>query len=330
MPLPLIPIAIIGVSALIGGKKGYDAISDSSKADEINQDAKFIIENAKSNVENAQDICSTSLQNLGSRKIFLLENSIDSFIKSYQKIKNINKKDSQGLDELSKFSMDEKSFDELKDYSILASGLLKSVGAGGVAGALTAFGAYNATMALATTAGGTAISTLSGVAATNATLAWLGGGALGAGGLGMAGGTMILGGMVAAPALAVMGFVLSAKAEKKLEDARSNLAQAKQAREELKNVEILALAIARRAEMFYRLLVKNEAIFAPLVSEMDTLLSKKDYDFSLLNEDEQKMVAKTVTSAKTLKTILDTPILDKDGNPTKEAEELINSNLLTM
>lgn len=325
--LPLIPVAIIGISTLVAGKKGYDAVSDSNKADDINNRAKSIIAEAKSNVENAQQICSTSLQGLGKRKIFLLENSIDKFIKSYQKIKNINQKDSQGLDELNKFVMDEKSFDELKDYSILASGLLQGVGAGGVAGALTAFGAYNATMALATTAGGTAISTLSGVAATNATLAWLGGGALSAGGLGMAGGTMVLGGIVAAPALAIMGLVMSAKAEKKLDDARSNLARAKQIKEELKNIEILALSIARRADMFYRLIVKKEVIFAPLVHQMDTLLSKKEYDFNMLTDEEQEVVAKTVASAKTIKTILDTPILDKEGNPTKEAEELAKKSM---
>lgn len=40
---------------------------------------------------------------------------------------------------------------------------------------------------------GTAISTLSGAAATKATLAWLGGGALAAGGLGVAGGVVVLG-----------------------------------------------------------------------------------------------------------------------------------------
>lgn len=46
---------------------------------------------------------------------------------------------------------------------------------------------------LGTASTGTAISTLSGVAATKATLAWLGGGALAAGGLGVAGGAVVLG-----------------------------------------------------------------------------------------------------------------------------------------
>ena len=42
---------------------------------------------------------------------------------------------------------------------------------------------------------GAAISGLTGVAATNATLAWLGGGALSAGGFGVAGGMAVLGGL---------------------------------------------------------------------------------------------------------------------------------------
>ena len=42
---------------------------------------------------------------------------------------------------------------------------------------------------------GTSIASLSGAAATNATLAFFGGGSLAAGGLGMAGGTAVLGGL---------------------------------------------------------------------------------------------------------------------------------------
>ena len=56
-------------------------------------------------------------------------------------------------------------------------------------------------MALGTASTGAAIGGLTGVAATNATLAWLGGGALAAGGGGMALGSMVLGGIIAGPAL---------------------------------------------------------------------------------------------------------------------------------
>lgn len=69
-------------------------------------------------------------------------------------------------------------------------------GAGFAAGAAVASMAPTAAMWAATTFGvastGTAISTLSGAAATNAALAWLGGGALAAGGGGTAAGTALL------------------------------------------------------------------------------------------------------------------------------------------
>lgn len=69
---------------------------------------------------------------------------------------------------------------------------------------------------------GAAISGLSGVAATNATLALLGGGTLAAGGAGMAGGILLLTGVVAAPAaaLAAAGFYVLRKRRNKREEER--------------------------------------------------------------------------------------------------------------
>ncbi len=72
---------------------------------------------------------------------------------------------------------------------------------------LAAYSAYTGVGMLASTACGVAIAELSGVAATNATLAWLGGGALSVGGFGMVGGMVVLGGLVAGPALAIFGAV---------------------------------------------------------------------------------------------------------------------------
>lgn len=78
-----------------------------------------------------------------------------------------------------------------------SSGSVVGAGAAGVAaGAAVATFGPTAAMALATTFGtattGTAISALSGAAATNAALAWLGGGSLAVGGGGMAAGSAFL------------------------------------------------------------------------------------------------------------------------------------------
>jgi hypothetical protein len=74
-----------------------------------------------------------------------------------------------------------------------------SAGFGGLVGGCGAAGAWTLVAFAGSASTGTAIGTLSGVAATNATLAWFGGGALAAGGAGMAGGTLVLGGLVFAP-----------------------------------------------------------------------------------------------------------------------------------
>jgi len=74
-----------------------------------------------------------------------------------------------------------------------------SVGVGAAAGGTLAVGSWAMVAAFGSASTGFAITGLSGVAATNATLAWFGGGALAAGGAGMSGGIAVLGGIAALP-----------------------------------------------------------------------------------------------------------------------------------
>lgn len=103
---------------------------------------------------------------------------------------------------------------------------IRGAAAGGAAGAAVggaaAYGAFTAAALFGTASTGTAISALAGVAATNATLALLGGGTLAAGGAGMAGGILLLTGMVAAPAaaLAAAGFYVLRQRRNKKEEER--------------------------------------------------------------------------------------------------------------
>lgn len=114
----------------------------------------------------------------------------------------------------------------IEAMSVGIANAIRGVAAGGAAGAAVggaaAYGAFTAAALFGTASTGTAISTLSGVAATNATLALLGGGTLAAGGAGMAGGTLLLTGMVAAPAaaLAAAGFYVLRQRRNKKEEER--------------------------------------------------------------------------------------------------------------
>jgi hypothetical protein len=100
-----------------------------------------------------------------------------------------------------------------------------NVGTGSIAGGTLAVGSWALVTALGSASTGVAISGLSGVAATNATLAWFGGGALAAGGAGMAGGAAVLSGLFAIP-LVYFAAKGSHKKAKELEDAEKEVADA--------------------------------------------------------------------------------------------------------
>jgi hypothetical protein len=322
MPLPLIPI-LIGVGAgIIGAGKGIKAATDNSKAKDVNTAANNTVNNAKKLLEECRQKCNTSLESLGGKKLFVLDKSILRFVEAFEKLQNVEIEDSTGINELNKFRLDKQSFDALKEMGGYAASILGGTAAGAMGGALAAFGAYSGVMAFGAASTGTAIASLSGIAATNATLAFLGGGSLAAGGLGVAGGTMVLGGLVAGPALLIMGFIIGAKASANLNNAYSNLAEAQKTAQELNTASILCNSIRRRSYMFERLLIRLDAVFFPLVFGMENIISEKGVDWRIFQPNEKHTVAAAASIAKAIKTVLDTPILTEDGKLTDESEQI--------
>jgi len=324
MPIPFLFIAAGVGSGLVGVGKGIKAGIDQKDANNTNEMAERKIEKAKEKVNESRKNCGNAIDSLGKRKVAVLDGSIKTFINEFEKLNHVELTESSGLNELQKMVLDKKSFTELKDLQSMASSLAGGLASGAMAGALTAFGAYGAAGALATASTGTAIASLSGAAATNATLAFFGGGSLAAGGLGMAGGTAVLGGLVAGPALAVLGFVAGAKASKNLDAANANYAKAKEFEEEMKTAAALCYGIRRRSAMFNRFLIRLQTVFDPLVYDMTQIINEKGTDFREFSDDEKKCVASAMSLAGAIKAVLDTPILDDEGNLTEESGEIIN------
>lgn len=322
MPIPFLFIGIGAVTGAIGAGKAAKASLDQNEASKTNIAAENLVETAKAEIEVSRKDCSDALCNLGRCKVQILDGSIKKFVSEFEKLNNVELMESVGLDELQKFVLDEKSFSDLKDLQSMASSMVGGVATGAMVGALTAFGAQGAATALATASTGTAIASLSGAAATNATLAFFGGGALAAGGLGMAGGTMVLGGLVAGPALAVFGFVVGGKAATNLNNAYTNYAKAKEFKEEMDVARAFCIGIRRRSAMFRRFLLSLDSVFEPLIYEMSQIIEEKGTDFALYSDTEKGVVAEAMSVAKTIKFLLDTPILDEDGNLTKESERV--------
>ena len=328
MPLPLIPI-ILGAAAagtgLFGIGKGVKAISDNNKAKSINTNAQGIIDNAKQNLTMARDTTKLSLEALGERKLDICQNSLTLFVNIFEQIKNVELMNSSGLDELAKFKIDKANFAQLKEVTILASSMVGGTAAGAVAGGAVAFGAYGAAGALATASTGTAIAGLSGAAATNATLAFFGGGSLAAGGLGVAGGTMVLGGLVAGPALAILGYVMGAKASANLDNAYSNLAKAHEAEEQIMTIIQVCRGIGERADLFKRAIDMLDTQLKPMLIKLSNLIQIEGVDYRYYSATSKHLLAKLVATVQAVKAMIDTPLLDAKGALTEESLKIYNA-----
>ena len=322
MPLPFI---LAGAAILAGGygvKKGIDAKSDFDKADSLNSQAKNVYSEATKELEAARDKAQRSLTQLGKTKFDIYESKLIPFVEAFSQIKNIDFQDAKLKEEFKLAGLSrndlraiERSALEMQD---VVTGGVSALGAGGLAG----LAAYGGVGALASTAGGTAIAGLSGAAATNATLAWLGGGALSAGGFGMAGGAAVLGGIVAGPVLAVGGMMLASKAEEARHAASTNLSKARAAAEEMKTAAVATGAIQKRFSEISSVLKKLDKHFEPLLSGLQRRVAAgKDYNRYSVADRTGVMMAAAL--AKTIKNVLEAPLIDKDGALTSASRNVV-------
>lgn len=186
---------------------------------------------------------------------------------------------------------------------------------GGVGAAAGAYAAYQAALwgvgSFAAASTGTAISGLTGVAATNATLAWLGGGSLAAGGGGMALGSLMLTGIAAAPAALLGGFVVGVQGHKALTKATQIDANVAKALAEMAaKEELLGQVESRMAELESIIRNINDRAIEALAR-----LSRVSFDPEVHLEKFQQ----TALLMRALGEILSTPIVDSDGSLTSES-----------
>ena len=173
-------------------------------------------------------------------------------------------------------------------------------GAGLAAGASVAFMAPTAAMWIATTFGtastGTAISALSGAAASNAALAWLGGGALAAGGGGVAAGNALLAlagpiGWTIAGATLLSSILLFASKKTKL-NAQKN--------EEIESVKQNTEKVKELDASINQILTRTNAIRTGLASSYTASLSSFGKDYTGLTDEQKSQLGALVNTTKAL------------------------------
>lgn len=321
MPLPFI---LLGAAVLAGGfgvKKGMDAASDFDQAESLNRQAQRIFDTAQKNLESARTAAQDSLETLGKQKFTIYSNSLIPFVEAFSKIKNIDFQDEKLLGNIS-LAVTQTDMLAVQDVSIkmqdVVNGGISSLGVGGLAG----LAAYGGVGFLGTASTGTAIGGLTGVAATNATLAWLGGGSLAAGGFGMAGGMAVLGGIVAGPVLAVGGMMMASKAEEAKEDAYSNRHKANAAAEQMKTAQVTTEGITSRTNQIHEVLSALNCRFKEFLFGLQDLV-KSSTDYRSYSEEDRKGVMMAAMVAKTLKNIMETPVIDACGVITSASRKVL-------
>lgn len=328
MPIPFILGGIALATSAYGAKKGYGAFEDFGDAKNVTVKAEKIYNNAMDELKESRELTQKSLEALGDLKLQLYEESILDFIETYSKIINVPGKEFQYIIENEDHTQEVISFKEIGiELKDMLSGGVASLGAGGLVG----FASYGSVSTFARVSSGTLIASLSGMAATDATLAWLGGGTLALGGFGVTGGAAILGGVIAGPVLAVGGIFLSSKAAEAKEIAIGNINQAELASEEMKTATVKTNAIQKRVIELNHISREVNRYLLPQLKLLHTLVhstkwfKKNSSDWNDYCDEDKEMIIKTATLAKTLFNILEVKLLTPKGELDTQTKKVIDS-----
>lgn len=285
-----IPIIIGGLSLMagaFGAKKGFDAKSNYDRARDIVSQAHSKYESVTKKLERQKEKTAEQIQLLGELRLTTDAIQIKRFVEVVKQIHDASHKPIQT--ENIKIQSISPDLQCLEVSSYQAADILKDGITAVTSGVLTGIGASGLATSIGAASTGTAISTLSGAAATNATLAWLGGGSLASGGMGIAGGTAVLGGAIAGPAIAVIGFAAAKKSERALTEAYERELEIDVAIEQIKNgISVLKAISKRTKEIHATIIALVDRLDCALEKVEAVLMSKQELNSRLLQEKEAR------------------------------------------
>lgn len=307
MPLPIIIGVGIGVGTAVTGI--YNLVTGKgklNKAKEIVENAKRRYERKLSKINREKEQTNSFAQEYANQIVEIRSTSYEKVINVLENIGQKNKKKYLSL--LHELKISVADVDDYKSQFIQAKEIATfslSAVSGGIAAsqaALSAVGLFG----VAST--GTAISSLSGAAASNAILAWLGGGSLAAGGGGIAMGSVVLGGITVGPALLISGLIVSSKAEKALTEAARYKAEYEV---EIKKIELATTALSQISTRIKEL----SGIILKLSESLSSVLKKIDVSsFDENDSNDMSNLKKSLLIIKSISEIASTRVIDSSGN----------------
>ena len=316
---------------------GMRAIEDRKNSIKTREDADKLRDEINSTNNAIRDDLNETLTEFGKLRIESLQKTVKVFLNYLSQLKQRSKgKEYEFLSDID-FKLPE--LKELKqiDMSVSEAGQVLAIGGGFAALALIGTPAlvFNAVTAIGTASTGAAISGLSGAAASNAILAWLGGGAIASGGGGVAAGTIVMGAItslaVVGVAVIAIGTLSSAYYARKYTEATEYLAETQKWAEEVKAGWIVIGALKKRV---FELINLTQELETKTTSELNKL-GELIPIFDNTNMTHVKQFQQCAILVKSMSEISQISLLDECGNIDENSsleietktKKLLNHNL---
>lgn len=313
MPIPFL-LAGAGILAGVVGVGGHIDAKETNEIAQARRDkAKNMYDKEKDILEKYKEDSKEALLNLGYAKEKIYQQSMNHFLKLYEKIKDVKLINPSDFKEISRFSIDDAAALQIKNMSDIYFDSIGSGAAGAATGAVIALAANGSLGAV--TSGLSLAGTFLSMGEVGSALS--------------VGAAMTPLAAVAAPVVMFTGISASMKADENLEKANEMLAKAEKAVEEMRVSEVLCKSIAERSKLIQDLLRKLDRMFAECVYLLDRVIREKEYsnpNRKLKSEDftqkELELIGVTRSLAGATKAVLDTPILTKDGKVAIESRQV--------
>ena len=318
-----ISILLLGASALAGAAGVGGIAKGGSQVLKANSTMKELQVQHQQNLarlEKRNKECVRDMDKLGRKELEILK-SFQEFSTVFEKIKNrpeFAKIQKQGI------CLPQYDGEELKEASVGANTLLGGLGgaAAGTAGGFAASGAATAVvMALGTASTGVPIASLSGAAATNATLAALGGGSLAAGGGGMALGTTVLGAATLGVGLLIGGAIFGITGGKISSDAKKAQKEIEKETQQTEEICNYLLDLQGTANRYGRKLDEVGSMYHEHMEKLKWMVvmqGRADWDW--YTEPEKQLVNNTALLVKLLYDMCKVELVQKS-----EEEDAMNT-----
>lgn len=319
MPLPiwLIPVALKGAAVVAGATGVGTAVHGAKKMKDANDTMEFAKNRHERNMakfEKENETTTKDMDKLGKLELEILHN-FSEFSDIFEQIKN-----RPTFETYSKNGVVLPQYDgeRIKEVSVGAGVLLGGLGGAGLgaAGGFAAAGATTAAvMALGTASTGTAIASLSGAAATNATLALLGGGTLALGGGGMAAGAAALSAATLGVGLLVGGIIFNFTGGKLSDKADEAYSQMKKAEEKINTICNYLVDLRSTSNKYYETLSKVNAVYQNHLNGLKSIVTILGHtDWNTFTMNEKKLTENTVLLVGLLYNMCKVEIVLKSGN----------------